>query len=93
MEYDFGNQQWEGHHDADCRRVVICDCWQPGGASVEELLSQLPEDVIRPGFNKEDPGRGPPPSIPSAFHLQEGVSPGATSEESVKQRCVLSLKQ
>jgi hypothetical protein len=35
----------------------------PGGASVEELLSQLPEDVIRSGLNKEDPG-----SAPSLLH-------------------------
>jgi hypothetical protein len=57
----------------------------PGGASIEELLSQLPENVIGSGLNKEDPGRTP---TPFCF-----PSPGTSSEESVKQRCVLSLKQ
>jgi hypothetical protein len=58
----------------------------PGGVSMEELLSQLPEDVIGPGFNKEDPGKAP-----FLLHsiYREGLSPGASSEESVKQRCVL----
>jgi hypothetical protein len=42
----------------------------PGGATVEELLSQLPEDVIGSGRKKEDPGRAP--SLPLAFHLQGG---------------------
>lgn len=33
---------------------------------MEELLSQLPEDVIESGLNKEDPGSVPPPfCIPS----------------------------
>jgi hypothetical protein len=36
---------------------------RPGGASMEELLSQLPEDVIGSGLNKENPGS--PPCIPS----------------------------
>jgi hypothetical protein len=56
---------------------------------MEELLSQLPEDVIGSGFNKEDPGRA------SLLHsiYREGVSLGASSEASVKQRRVLFLKQ
>jgi hypothetical protein len=62
----------------------------PGGASMEGLISQLPEDVIGSGLNKDDPGRAP---LPSAFHHREGMSPGASSKESVKQRCVFSLKQ
>jgi hypothetical protein len=61
----------------------------PGWASIEELLSQLPEDMIGSGFKKKDPGRT------SLLHsiYSEGVSPGASSKESVKQRCVLFLKQ
>jgi hypothetical protein len=64
----------------------------PGGASVEELLSQLPEDVIGSGLNwiiQE----GPP--LPSFLHsnYREGMSLSASSKVSVKQRCVLSLKQ
>jgi hypothetical protein len=51
---------------------IVGELWfvifgSPGGASMEELLSQLPEDVIGSGFNKEDPGRAP---LPPAFHLQ-----------------------
>jgi hypothetical protein len=40
----------------------------PGVASMEELLSQLPEDVIGSGLNK-NPGRAP---HSCAFHLQGG---------------------
>jgi hypothetical protein len=58
---------------------------------MEELLSQLPEDVIGHGLNKEDPGRAFPPFILYSIY-REGVSPGTSSEESVKQRCMLSLK-
>jgi hypothetical protein len=62
----------------------------PGGASMEELLSWLPEDVIGSGLNKEDPGRTPHFCIPVD---REGMSVGADSEECMKQICVLSLKQ
>jgi hypothetical protein len=57
---------------------------------MEDLLSQLPEDVIGSGLNKEDTGRAP-----SLLHsiYRESMSPGASSKESVKQRYVLSLKQ
>jgi hypothetical protein len=58
---------------------------------MEELLSQLPEDVIGCGLNKEDLGRAPPTSLLQPIYRD--VSLGASSEESVKQRCVLSLKQ
>jgi hypothetical protein len=47
---------------------------------VEELLSQLPEDVIGSGLNKEDLGRVPPPS-PLQYIYSQGVSLGASSEE------------
>jgi hypothetical protein len=36
---------------------------------MEELLSQLPEDVIGSELNRDHPGRAP---FPSAFHLQGG---------------------
>jgi hypothetical protein len=40
---------------------------------VEELLSQLPQDMIESEFNKEDPGRAPlPPSLSFALRLQGG---------------------
>jgi hypothetical protein len=58
---------------------------------MEELLFQLPEDVIGSGLNKEDPGRASPPFLLYSIY-RKGVSPGTSSEESVKQRCVLSLK-
>jgi hypothetical protein len=59
---------------------------------VEELLSQLPKDVMGLGLTRRIQERAAPPSILHSTH-REGVSPGASSEEPVKQRCMLSLKQ
>jgi hypothetical protein len=82
-----------GHqHDADCRRIVICYCWQPWrGISGGTTLSAA-KGCDGSGLNKEDPGRAPPLSLLHSTY-REGMSLGASSEESVKQRCVLSLKQ
>jgi hypothetical protein len=53
---------------------------------MEDLLSQLQEAVIESGLNKEDP---------CLLHSidREGMSVGVSSEKSMKQRCVLPLKQ
>jgi hypothetical protein len=43
---------------------MVGELWllcSPGGASMEELLSQLPDDVIGSVLKKEDLGRPPPP--------------------------------
>jgi hypothetical protein len=56
---------------------------------VEELLCLLPKDVMGLGLTRRIQEGAP--LLHSTY--REGVSPGASSEESVKQRCVLSLKQ
>jgi hypothetical protein len=60
---------------------------------MEELLSQLGEDVIVSGLNKEDPAMAPLLATDLHSIYKEGVSPVASSEESVKQGCLLTLKQ
>jgi hypothetical protein len=59
---------------------------------MEELLSQLLEDMIGSGLKKEDPGRPSPPFCSPSIY-REVTSPGTSSEESMKRRCVVSLKQ
>jgi hypothetical protein len=82
-----------GHqHYADCRWIIICDRWQPGGASVEELLSQLPEDVIGSGLNKEDPGRTPPATLtPFCIPSAGRACHQAPAARSLWSKCVCCL--
>jgi hypothetical protein len=60
----------------------------PGGASMEELLPQLPENVTGSGLNKEDPGRAP--SLPFAFHQKGGHVTGHQQQGVCKAKvCVV----
>jgi hypothetical protein len=80
--------------DSRVRGTLRAGFWKPavGRASTEELLSQLPEDVIGSGLNKEYPGRAPYLS-PTLLHCIYGGGHRAPAARSPWSKGVSSLKQ